>query len=179
MGLLDFIRIPSPRPPPLPPRQSSSPSFSQIPFAKLLANSLRQASRQSSSPGSDRKCAPLNPHSPRVRSPILLRWASSARVRSQVCTTRFPPPGSHRSVHRWTSSARLRSQCALLDLIRQGPSAVCTAGPQPPGSERNVQPLDFNRQKVCQNICQIECQNICQIECQNICQDRMSECTSD
>ena len=137
-GLLDFIRVvpssascPPPRPPP--PLVSPRPCLHQLPpplppcqlFAKLFANSLRQALCQLPS--------------------SVCTGTSTWDLPSSVCTA-GPQPGtfpaqcapldlnlgpSQLSVHRWTSTWDL-------------PSSVCTAGPQPGTFPAQCAPLDLN-----------------------------------
>ena len=155
---------PPPRPRPPPPLVSPRPCLHQLPprlppcqlFAKLFANSLRQALCQLPSS----VCTGTSTWDLLNLGASQLSLHRSWELPSSVCTA-GPQPGtfpaqcapldlilgpSQLSVHRWTSTWDL-------------PSSVCTAGPQP-GT--------FPAQ--CQKICQIKCQKICQIECQKICQ---------
>ena len=99
-------------PSPLPPRQ-----YSPILFANFLANPHRQASRQSSSPASDR-----SGHCWTSTASFGSQWASLDLNRQRIIPVGIPgpqPPASYPSGHPWTSTASFRSQWAPLDLNNQ------------------------------------------------------------
>ena len=152
-------------PPPPPPPVSPRPCLRQLPpalppcqlFAKLFANSLRQAPCQL--PSSVCTAGPQPGTFPDQCAPLDLFPAQCALLDLNLGT--FPAQcalldlnlgPSQLSVHRWTSTWDL-------------PSSVCTAGPQPGTFPTQCAPLDLNGQIECQIKCQIECQKICQIEC--------------
>ena len=97
---------------------SPSPSrHSRILLANFLANHHRQASRQSSSPASDR-CG----HFWTSTASFGSQWASldlNRQRRIPVGTPGPQPPASELSGHPWTSTASFRSQWAPLDLNDQ------------------------------------------------------------